>query len=186
MKDEVNNVESMNGDKIKDDHQKDTSPKPKALNQYSPSNLFLNHSSMYSIISTAEHEKSLQEKKSKYNEHCVAAVIALVGQLATLASWSELNTFGRAANVVILAFFAVCLIACTALSVQTKKIMRKSENSNAAIFDQVSQQVIEKTSFTAVIVIATQRKNEPLKFLCDKSNFYLAHCRITPEKTITT
>lgn len=195
MKDETNKNES-----IKDETQIDTPTKPIALNQYPPANLFLNHSSMFSILKSAEREKELSDKKSKYAETFWAAFFAALGYVASFLTsaqsspdvsdqssslvLSELSSFSQVTNIVFFIFFLGYAIVSATLWFYARKALKNATNPNAEIFKQVSDQVIEKTSFTAVIVIATQKKNEPLKFLCDKSNFYLTHCRIAPEETI--
>lgn len=185
---------------IKDDPQMDDPSKPIALRKYPPSNLFLNHSSMFSILNSAEREKHLSDEKSKHGETFIAAFFAALGYVAshltstpsastisgqTSSLASELiNYLFQNINIIFFVLFSIYALFHLSGWIKTKNYLKNTDNSDAGIFAQVSDQVIEKTSFTAVIVIATQKKNEPIKFLCDKSNFYLAHCRMEPDKTI--
>lgn len=188
-------------DPKKDEPQKDDPTKPKELRKYPPSNLFLNHSSMLSILNSAERKKHLSDEKSKHGETFIAAFFAALGYAASHLTSdpstppifdqpsslvSELiSVLFQNINIIFFVLFSIYALFHLSGWIKTKNYLKNTGNSDAGIFAQVSNQVIEKTSFTAVIVIATQKKNEPIKFLCDKSNFYLVHCRMKPNKTIT-
>ena len=158
----------------------------KRIDEFNPPNLFLNRATMENMLGNDERIKNQVAEKDNYRNNCITAALAVVGPAATvLSSLANITSLIAILNMGLVIVIIFLLIWNVSRYVYTKKLLSKENYNGQSSYTKVLHEVIEHTKYTAVILIALKAEDEPLKFLCRKTDSFLVYCKMDSHKTIS-
>ena len=161
------------------------------LADFTPPNLFLDQETMKHTLEDDEQIKEHIQKKTGHQSHIISAVIAILVPILNLIIE---NFYSQQVSIpiIVLNGVTILILICIIIwnikgfSVETTIINRKN-GSDKETFAHVIQAVKEKTSYTAVILLALKTgEGDTIKYLCrtPRDDSYFFHCSLDPYKTI--